>query len=108
MLVLDIITSQIIILIILIALSAFFSASEIALLSLGRITKHQMVKDKVKNSEIIAKLLDDPNRLLITILIGNNLVNVSASAIDDSMNPPNIRCSLYFGLRSPGVSKIII
>ena len=76
---------QLVILVVLIALSAFFSASEIALLSLGRITRHKMVKDKVKNSKLIAKLLDDPNRLLITILIGNNLVNVSASALATSI-----------------------
>ena len=76
---------QFVILAILIALSAFFSASEIALLSLGRITRHKMLKDKVKNSKLIAKLLDDPNRLLITILIGNNLVNVSASALATSI-----------------------
>ncbi|MBW6461750.1 MAG: hemolysin family protein [DPANN group archaeon] len=76
---------QFVILAILIALSAFFSASEIALLSLGRITRHKMVKEKVKNSKIIAKLLEDPNKLLITILIGNNLVNVSASALATSI-----------------------
>ncbi|NOQ55289.1 MAG: DUF21 domain-containing protein [Nanohaloarchaea archaeon] len=76
---------QLVILAILIALSAFFSAAEIALLSLGRISRHKMLKEKVKNSKMIAKLLDDPNRLLITILIGNNLVNVSASALATSI-----------------------
>ena len=76
---------QFVILAVLIVLSAFFSASEIALLSLGRINLHRMVKEKTKNSKLIAKLLDDPNRLLITILIGNNLVNVSASALATSI-----------------------
>jgi len=76
---------QFVLLAVLIVLSAFFSASEIALLSLGRINLHRMVKEKTKNSELISKLLDDPNRLLITILIGNNLVNVSASALATSI-----------------------
>ncbi len=79
------ITYQFVLLLVLIALSAFFSASEIALLSLGRINLHKMVKEKTKNSKLISKLLDDPNRLLITILIGNNLVNVSASALATSI-----------------------
>ncbi|MCK4926843.1 MAG: HlyC/CorC family transporter [Candidatus Aenigmarchaeota archaeon] len=76
---------QFVLLAVLIVLSAFFSASEIALLSLGRINLHRMVKEKTKNSELISKLLEDPNRLLITILIGNNLVNVSASALATSI-----------------------
>ncbi len=84
MLSLDIIY-QLFLLVALIALSAFFSASEIALLSLTKVNLHRMAKEKVRNCERVIKLLEDPNKLLITILIGNNLVNVSASALATSI-----------------------
>ena len=69
------------ILIFLIACSAFFSASETALTSLSRIRLRNMVEEKVKNADKISKLLDDPTRLLSSILVGNNLANNGASAI---------------------------
>ncbi len=77
---------QIILLFFLLILSAFFSAAEIALFSIGRIGKHKLMKEKAKNADVIEKLLDDPNRLLVTILFGNNLVNVSASALATSVS----------------------
>lgn len=68
-------------LIILILLSGFFSASETALLSLSKIRLKHMVKENVKNAKNIEKLLENPNKLLGTILIGNNAVNIGASAL---------------------------
>jgi putative hemolysin len=70
-----------IILTILIFFSAFFSGVETAYLSLGRAKLKNMLERKVKNSEIIAKLKDEPHKLISTILIGNNVVNIGASAI---------------------------
>jgi len=67
-------------------LSAFFSASEIALFSLGDERIHALRKS-AKNSlqkKRIARLeflKSDPQRLLVTILIGNNIVNIAASAL---------------------------
>ena len=72
---------QVVILIILVFGSAFFSASETALLTLSKIRLKHMVKENVKNAKRIEKLLDDPNKLIGTILIGNNVVNIGASAI---------------------------
>lgn len=71
----------IILLIFLVCCSAFFSASETALTSLSKIRLRNMVDENVKNADIIAKLVDDPNRLLSSILVGNNLVNNGASAL---------------------------
>jgi CBS domain containing-hemolysin-like protein len=67
--------SYIIILIILIICSAFFSGSETILISLYR-TGGKHLKDQK-----LRRLLTDPDRLLSTLLLGNNLVNVAASAI---------------------------
>lgn len=72
---------QIIILIILLILSAFFSMSETALMALSKIRIRHMVEDKVKGAKLVEKLTEDPNKLLGAILIGNNTVNILASSL---------------------------
>lgn len=71
----------IIVLVILIFGSAFFSASETALTSLSKIRLRNMVDEKIKNADTISKLTENPNRLLSSILVGNNLVNIGASSL---------------------------
>ena len=70
-----------ILLVALIFLSGFFSSAETALTSLSRIRLRNMVDENVKNADKISKLIDDPNRLLSSILVGNNLVNIGASSL---------------------------
>jgi len=74
-------TWQIISLVILIVLSSFFSMSETALMSLSRIRLRHMVEAEVPGAELVEKLTRNPNRLLGTILIGNNVVNIGAAAM---------------------------
>ncbi len=69
----------------LVCCSAFFSASETALTSLSRIRLRNMVDEHVKNADLIMQLLEDPNRLLSSILVGNNLVNNGASALTTAL-----------------------
>ena len=64
-----------------ILLSAFFSSSETALFSLQKVRLKTILDDQVKGAKIVADLLDQPAKLLSTILLGNNLVNVAAAAI---------------------------
>ncbi len=92
--------SGIIFLIILIGLSAFFSASETALISLSKIRLRRMVDDEVKNANIINKLVERPSNLLGAILIGNNIANIGASALATSLAID------YFGA-SLGQSKAV-
>lgn len=66
-------------------LSAMFSASETALTSLNNIRVQQMTEDKVKGIDRVNKLLSDPNKLLSSILIGNNVVNIAASSLMTSL-----------------------
>ena len=73
------------ILILLICGSAFFSASETALTSLSRIRLRNMVDEKIKNADKIQRLLDNPSKLLSSILVGNNLVNNGASALTTAL-----------------------
>lgn len=74
-------TSEIILLIVLLLLSGFFSMSETALMSLSKIRIRHMREEGVKGARLVEKLLEDPNKLLGAILIGNNIVNIGASAI---------------------------
>lgn len=61
--------------------SAFLSSSEIALFSLSRF-EQRTIRDTHKEAyRLIKKLLSDPGGLLITVLIGNELVNISLAAI---------------------------
>ena len=69
-------------LMILLALSAFFSGAETALFSLNKLhLKKLQRKEQTLQVESIVKLLDDPQRTLITILIGNMFVNITASSL---------------------------
>ncbi len=65
----------------LIALSAFFSSSEIAMFSLAKHRVDSMVEDGIPGSKTVSQLKNNPHRLLITILVGNNIVNIAMSSI---------------------------
>ena len=78
-------TVEFIVLLVLIFLSGFFSSSETALVSLSKIRLRQMVDEGVKNAGLVSKLIDKPNKLLGAILIGNNIVNIAASALATSI-----------------------
>jgi len=67
--------------VVLIGLSAFFSSSEIAMFSLPAHRIEALVEDGRRGSRTLKGLKDDPHRLLITILVGNNLVNIAMSSI---------------------------
>jgi putative hemolysin len=79
------IVDQIGVLIVLLLLSGFFSAAETALFSISRAKARHIAKEKGLTNALIKKMKDDPHRLLSTILIGNNLVNVSAAALATSI-----------------------
>lgn len=72
---------QIVFLVILLSLSAFFSASETAMMSLSKIRLRHMQEAGVPRADAISRLIEQPNRFLGSILVGNNLVNIAASAI---------------------------
>ena len=76
---------KIVTLIVCLTLSAMFSASETALMSLSKIRIKQMVENKEKGADRINKLLSDPNKLISSILIGNNAVNIAASSLMASL-----------------------
>ena len=77
--------TQIIVLIVLLLLSGFFSSAETALFSISRTKARHLAKNSNKAFILIKQMKDDPHRLLSTVLIGNNIVNVGAAAIATSI-----------------------
>jgi len=65
----------------LILLSAFFSSSEIAMFSLANHRIESLAEEERTGAVTLKELRDDPHRLLITILVGNNIVNIAMSSI---------------------------
>ena len=65
----------------LLALSAFFSGSETAFFSLSKLQVKEQEEDGSPAGARVARLLARPQRLLITILVGNTLVNVAAASL---------------------------
>jgi len=62
-------------------LSAFFSGSETAFMSLQRIRVEHLINTKVKGAKRVAKLIEQPEKFLSTVLLGNTLVNTAAAAL---------------------------
>lgn len=76
--------SRITILIILLVLSAFFSSAETCLTTVNKMRMKSLADEKVKNAALVLKLIENPTKLLSAILIGNNIVNISASSLTTS------------------------
>ena len=73
--------TQLVVLLILLLLSAFFSGSETAFFSLNQLELKKLKEDNDTTSQRITDLLSKPERILITILLGNNLVNIAIATI---------------------------
>ncbi len=76
---------QIVILVILLIGSGFFSASETALMSLSKIRIRHMKEEGAKGAKLVSDLIEEPNKLLSSILVGNNVVNIAATSISTSL-----------------------
>ena len=72
---------QIIYIAVLIFMSAYFSATETAFFSMNKIRIKNMASNGNKRATLVLKLSDDYDKLLSSILIGNNIVNIASSAI---------------------------
>jgi len=70
-----------ILLIVLLFFSAFFSGSETALMAISRLRLSHLSRTKPRRARLVEQILQRPERLIGTILLGNNMVNVAMSAI---------------------------
>ena len=89
---------QLVVLVILLALSAFFSSAETALTTVNRLRVRALVDDGDARAIVLAKVIDDPGKLLSAILIGNNIVNISASSI------ATVLATNFFGSAGAGIA----
>ena len=76
---------QLVFLIILLMLSAFFSSAETALTTANRHKMRSLAEEGDSRATLVLKLIENPGKLLSTILIGNNIVNLSASSLATSL-----------------------
>lgn len=74
-------TTLIVTLIIMVVVSAYFSGSETGMMTLNRYRLRHQAKQGNRAAKRVEKLLRKPDRLISLVLIGNNLVNILASAI---------------------------
>lgn len=72
---------QILSVVVLIGLSAFFSSAETALTTANRVKIRSLVEEGNKTAAVLQKVLDNNSKMISTILIGNNIVNISASSL---------------------------
>ncbi|MBR4146015.1 MAG: HlyC/CorC family transporter [Lachnospiraceae bacterium] len=74
-------TTRLIVLFVLLFLSAFFSSAETAFTSLNKMRIKSFADEGSKRAKLVLSLLDKNTKFLSTILIGNNIVNIAASAL---------------------------
>ncbi len=74
-------TPQLVIVVCLVVLAAFFSASETAFTSLGHLKRKKVISEKKVNAVFVEKLFSHPGKMLTTILLGSTMVNILASVV---------------------------
>ena len=77
--------TQLIILLVLLLLSAFFSSAETALTTVNRIRIRTLAEEGSKRAETVLAITDDSGKMLSAILIGNNIVNLSAASLTTTL-----------------------
>ena len=89
-------------LILLVAASAFFSSSETAILSVSKVQLRQLIKDRIPGAKRLAGLKEDIDKVLVTILIGNNFVNNLASSAATAL------AVSIFGQSGVGIATVVM
>ncbi len=93
---------EFVILLFLLFFSAFFSGSETALLSLNKIRIKKLAREGNKNAIIVEELINNPETLLATILVGNNIVNIAAASIATAI------AIEFFGSKGIGIATGVL
>ena len=77
----DPVAIQIVVLVILLLLSAFFSSAETCLTTVNKIRMRTLAEDGNKTAKLVIHMTEMPSKMLSAILVGNNIVNIAASAL---------------------------
>jgi len=93
---------NILILCVLVIFSAIFSGMETALMAIGRVKINSLVEQKKTGSKSLQRIKENTDKLIITILIGNNLINISAASF------ATVTFMELFGSRGIGIATGIM
>lgn len=92
-------------LIILVFLSAFFSSAETALTTVNRVRMRSLEEEGNKRAAKVNKILENHSKMLSAILIGNNIVNISASALATTLA---LRINLAVGIATGLLTLVVL
>ena len=97
---------EIVALVLLILLSAFFSSAETALTTVNKHRLRALSEEGNKTADKVLRLVDNPSEMLSAILIGNNIVNISSSALATTLTT-KLFGNAYIGL-STGILTLVV
>lgn len=97
---------EIVALVLLIFLSAFFSSAETALTTVNKHRLRALSEEGNKTADKVLRLVDNPSKMLSAILIGNNIVNISSSALATTLTT-KLFGNAYIGL-STGILTLVV
>ncbi|MHB1610057.1 MAG: hemolysin family protein [Sulfobacillus sp.] len=89
-------------LVVMVGMSALYSMAETAMMALSRGKVRQLAEEGVKKATWLERLIREPNRLLSTVLVGNNLANIVASTVGAAL------FISYFGSNGITISTIVM
>ncbi len=98
---------QAVTILILVLLSAFFSSAETSMTTVNRIRIQALMEQGNKRAIILDKVISDPGKMLSTILIGNNIVNMAASSLMTTLTI-KVLGNVYVGLATGALTLIIL
>lgn len=96
---------QLIFLLVLVILSGFFSSAETALTTVNRVKMRALEEEGNKKAARVNKILDQNGKMLSAILIGNNIVNISASSLATTLA---IRINLAVGIATGILTFVVL
>lgn len=98
---------QLIFLLILIALSGYFSSAETALVTVNKIRMRSLAEEGNKRAVTVMKITEDSGKMLSAILIGNNIVNISASSLATTLTA-NVFGNQYIAYATGALTFIVL
>lgn len=93
---------QLVILFILLGLSAFFSSAETSLTTVNKMRIRALIEEGNRRAAKVGKILDNPGKMLSAVLIGNNIVNISASSL------ATVLATKLFGSSGAGIATGVL
>jgi len=101
-------TIGMLVIVVLLGLSAFFASSEIALFSFPSHRVEAVLEEGRPGAKMVKELKSNPHRLLVTILVGNNLVNIAMSSIATGLLALFVTQSQAVFVATFGISALVL